>query len=146
MTIDWSSYDIHHPAGPKATPRHVLRPHQAQALDAVSKGFAESDRGKMIMACGTGKIFTVNRPGCSSGTRSPSRLSANLGIRTSESMKLNRGVVPTFATVPTRIATRSDMRRLFSAPRVVPQPECRCYFRSERRQRRLDSDIERWRP
>ena len=36
-----------------------LRPHQAAALDAVRAGFAAADRGKLIMACGTGKTFTL---------------------------------------------------------------------------------------
>ena len=35
-----------------------LRPHQVDALCAVRAGFAEHSRGKMIMACGTGKTFT----------------------------------------------------------------------------------------
>lgn len=35
-----------------------LRPHQKEALEAVRNGFAASDRGKLIMACGTGKTFT----------------------------------------------------------------------------------------
>jgi predicted helicase len=36
------------------------RPHQVDAIDAVLKGFAVgNDRGKMIMACGTGKTFTA---------------------------------------------------------------------------------------
>lgn len=35
-----------------------LRPHQKDALDAVRTGLAEADRGKLIMACGTGKTFT----------------------------------------------------------------------------------------
>ncbi len=35
-----------------------LRPHQQDALDAVRKGLSEHDRGKIIMACGTGKTFT----------------------------------------------------------------------------------------
>ncbi|MEU0472673.1 restriction endonuclease [Streptomyces olivaceus] len=34
------------------------RPHQREAIDAVFQGFAEHDRGKLIMACGTGKTFT----------------------------------------------------------------------------------------
>jgi predicted helicase len=32
--------------------------HQQQALDAVREGFKVDDRGKIIMACGTGKTFT----------------------------------------------------------------------------------------
>ena len=35
-----------------------IRPHQRDALDAVRAGLAEHDRGKIIMACGTGKTFT----------------------------------------------------------------------------------------
>jgi predicted helicase len=38
----------------KKTPR----PHQRSAIDDVFAGFAENDRGKLIMACGTGKTFT----------------------------------------------------------------------------------------
>ncbi|MFD9781741.1 DEAD/DEAH box helicase [[Kitasatospora] papulosa] len=33
-------------------------PHQQEAIDDVFAGFAENDRGKLIMACGTGKTFT----------------------------------------------------------------------------------------
>ncbi len=60
--IDW---DIVWPAGDlqvNLTPakRHELRPHQQQAIDAVFRGFAVgNDRGKLIMACGTGKTFTA---------------------------------------------------------------------------------------
>src|SRR5699024_7291917 len=39
-------------------PKKTLRAHQSAALEAVFNGFAEHDRGKMIMACGTGKTFT----------------------------------------------------------------------------------------
>ncbi|MYG52030.1 MAG: damage-inducible protein, partial [Rhodospirillaceae bacterium] len=35
-----------------------LLEHQKDALSAVRNGLAEADRGKMIMACGTGKTFT----------------------------------------------------------------------------------------
>lgn len=35
-----------------------LRPHQQDALRDVRAGLSEADRGKMIMACGTGKTFT----------------------------------------------------------------------------------------
>ncbi|WP_043433758.1 DEAD/DEAH box helicase [Streptomyces pluripotens] len=34
------------------------RPHQKAAIDDVFAGFVERDRGKLIMACGTGKTFT----------------------------------------------------------------------------------------
>ncbi|MCR8899809.1 DEAD/DEAH box helicase [Gordonia sp. GONU] len=60
--IDW---DIAWPQGElqvELTPavRHQPRPHQQQAIDAVFDGFAAgNDRGKLIMACGTGKTFTA---------------------------------------------------------------------------------------
>ena len=38
-----------------------LRPHQRAALNDVMKGFEEHDRGKLIMACGTGKTFAALR-------------------------------------------------------------------------------------
>ena len=38
-----------------------LRPHQKAAIDDVLSGFTEHDRGKLIMACGTGKTFTALR-------------------------------------------------------------------------------------
>jgi predicted helicase len=54
--IDWSKYQ------PKAAPvlkiKKQLRPHQQQALDAAIHGLQTADRGKLIMACGTGKTFT----------------------------------------------------------------------------------------
>ncbi|WP_186264126.1 DEAD/DEAH box helicase [Burkholderia gladioli] len=54
--IDWSKYQ------PKAAPvikaKKQLRDHQKSALNAVVHGLADADRGKLIMACGTGKTFT----------------------------------------------------------------------------------------
>lgn len=38
--------------------KKALRPHQQDAVDAVFDGFESHDRGKLIMACGTGKTFT----------------------------------------------------------------------------------------
>ncbi len=38
-----------------------LRPHQKEAVDDVINGFKHSDRGKLLMACGTGKTFTALR-------------------------------------------------------------------------------------
>ncbi|WP_299477051.1 type ISP restriction/modification enzyme [uncultured Roseibium sp.] len=39
-------------------PKKELRDHQRDALAAVKEGLGEADRGKLIMACGTGKTFT----------------------------------------------------------------------------------------
>ena len=41
--------------------RFSLRDHQREAFNDVINGFKESDRGKLIMACGTGKTFTALR-------------------------------------------------------------------------------------
>ena len=38
-----------------------LREHQQEAFDDVINGFKDVDRGKLIMACGTGKTFTALR-------------------------------------------------------------------------------------
>ncbi|MCJ0895327.1 DEAD/DEAH box helicase [Rhodococcus sp. ARC_M5] len=60
--IDW---DVAWPQGNltidlSAAKRHDPRPHQQDAIDAVFAGYsAGNDRGKLIMACGTGKTFTA---------------------------------------------------------------------------------------
>ena len=43
-----------------AEPLTPLR-HQAKAIEATTRGFETQDRGKLIMACGTGKTFTSLR-------------------------------------------------------------------------------------
>ena len=42
-------------------PVKTLRPYQKTALDAVLKGFETADRGKLIMACGSGKTLVALR-------------------------------------------------------------------------------------
>ena len=54
--IDWSLYQPNEEVTLKA--KKELRPHQINALDAVKKGLMTAERGKLIMACGTGKTFT----------------------------------------------------------------------------------------
>lgn len=54
--IDWEKYFIDGTV--EVTPIKQLRPHQSEALEAVRYGLKEADRGKLIMACGTGKTFT----------------------------------------------------------------------------------------
>jgi predicted helicase len=55
--IDWRQYQAK--AKPVLKPKKTLRDHQRFALDAVKRGLTEADRGKLIMACGTGKTFTA---------------------------------------------------------------------------------------
>ncbi|MEX1027962.1 MAG: type ISP restriction/modification enzyme [Candidatus Paceibacterota bacterium] len=59
--INWSRFDARRPQDLDRKPKHELRPHQQEALDDVINGFKEADRGKLIMACGTGKTFTALR-------------------------------------------------------------------------------------
>jgi len=54
--IDWSQFAAQGKIVLEA--KKELRKHQSDALEAVRKGLAENDRGKVIMACGTGKTFT----------------------------------------------------------------------------------------
>lgn len=44
---------------PSAAPPKWPRPHQEEAIEAVVKGFDTSDRGQLIMACGTGKTLAA---------------------------------------------------------------------------------------
>lgn len=59
--IDWSQYSWTTPEVLPSTGPKQLRPHQVKALDDVRRGLTEADRGKLIMACGTGKTFTSLR-------------------------------------------------------------------------------------
>ncbi|MEM9050329.1 MAG: type ISP restriction/modification enzyme [Pseudomonadota bacterium] len=54
--IDWPTY-LREERVAFAEPK-TLRDHQVKALEAVRAGLTEHDRGKLIMACGTGKTFT----------------------------------------------------------------------------------------
>jgi predicted helicase len=53
--IDWAKYQPNH--APVLKTKKVLRDHQKNALAAVEHGLETADRGKLIMACGTGKTF-----------------------------------------------------------------------------------------
>lgn len=54
--IDWAKYQPH--KTPVLKDKKKLRPHQVSALTDVKNGLKTADRGKLIMACGTGKTFT----------------------------------------------------------------------------------------
>jgi len=57
--IDWSKFSLDKPDKLSLKGKKKLRPHQQEAIDKVIAGFKEGDRGKLIMACGTGKTFTA---------------------------------------------------------------------------------------
>ena len=56
--IDWSSFSLDAIHKLKLQKKREPRPHQKAAIDDVKNGFDEHDRGKLIMACGTGKTYT----------------------------------------------------------------------------------------
>ena len=59
--IDWSRYSLTDPDTIAVVEPKTLREHQIEALGDVVSGFDSHDRGKLIMACGTGKTFTSLR-------------------------------------------------------------------------------------
>ena len=54
--IDWREYMKGNSAD---IPKRRPRPYQQEAIDAVLEGFKTHRRGKLIMACGSGKTFTA---------------------------------------------------------------------------------------
>lgn len=58
--FDWPDLSLQDPAELTYKQRRFhLKDHQKEAFDNVMNGFKASDRGKLIMACGTGKTFTT---------------------------------------------------------------------------------------
>lgn len=59
--VDWEHLEkgIHGEAARAA--KKILRPHQQESLDKTHEHFKTADRGKLIMACGTGKTFNSLR-------------------------------------------------------------------------------------
>ncbi|MGE7953169.1 DEAD/DEAH box helicase [Lysinibacillus xylanilyticus] len=56
--IDWSEFTFAKPEQVKVQQKKSPRSHQIPAIDKVVKGFETVDRGKLIMAPGTGKTYT----------------------------------------------------------------------------------------
>jgi predicted helicase len=59
--VDWEKLDRGIQGEASRTPQKVLRPHQKTALELTHQHFQTNDRGKLIMACGTGKTFNSLR-------------------------------------------------------------------------------------
>lgn len=57
-TIDWDQFDFERPEVMHRGPGKHPRKYQREAIDEVKDGFTGNDRGRLIMACGTGKTFT----------------------------------------------------------------------------------------
>lgn len=59
--VDWSVFSLSTPDELTLTAKKAPRDHQWVAIEKVAAGFGENDRGKLVMACGTGKTFTSLR-------------------------------------------------------------------------------------
>ena len=60
-SIDWSTFGLDRPDDMERRPTKTLRDYQHTALNKTVARFREHDRGKLIMACGSGKTFTALR-------------------------------------------------------------------------------------
>lgn len=59
--VEWDKLEKEIHGRDAQTPPKTLKPHQKVAVDNAHEYFKKSDRGKLIMACGTGKTFTSLR-------------------------------------------------------------------------------------
>ena len=69
----WVPYHIRHrdePLGETLRKSREPRPQQAEAVEQCVKGFGFHDRGRLVMACGTGKTFTALKVAEHSGVAS----------------------------------------------------------------------------
>ena len=56
--VDWTELENGICGAKALKAKYPLKPHQAEALQACCEHFKRADRGRLIMACGTGKTFT----------------------------------------------------------------------------------------
>ncbi|UFK97551.1 DEAD/DEAH box helicase [Kaistella faecalis] len=59
--VDWEKLENNITGEQARTKKYPLKDHQKEALTNTHTYFKENDRGKLIMACGTGKTFTSLR-------------------------------------------------------------------------------------
>ena len=59
--VDWGKLEKGIHGEPSRLTKKTLRPHQKEALEKAHEYFKTADRGKLIMACGTGKTFNTLR-------------------------------------------------------------------------------------
>ena len=59
--VNWEELDAGKKGDEVTRVKYDLRPHQKEAFDATVQYFVNHERGKLIMACGTGKTFTSLR-------------------------------------------------------------------------------------
>ena len=60
-SIDWREFSLTRPRALTQSGNKQLRDYQRQALGDTLSGFEKNERGKLIMACGSGKTFTALR-------------------------------------------------------------------------------------
>ena len=60
-SVDWEKLDAGLYGDKAASVKYELKEHQQKAYDCTLKYFEKHERGKLIMACGTGKTFTSLR-------------------------------------------------------------------------------------
>lgn len=58
-SINWSKFSFNKPDELVQKDKKKPRQHQIEAIEKVVSGFQKNNRGKLIMACGTGKTFTA---------------------------------------------------------------------------------------
>ena len=56
--IDWEHFKLDEVDNMQALVKKTPKPHQEEAINNVINGFKNNNRGRLIMACGTGKTFT----------------------------------------------------------------------------------------
>jgi predicted helicase len=56
--VDWSTFSLKDPTSIALKSKKIPFDHQREAIDKAKEHFAAHDRGKLIMACGTGKTYT----------------------------------------------------------------------------------------
>ena len=59
--VDWDKLDEGLFGADAEIAKYSPRPHQQEAIDKAHEYFMDHDRGKLIMACGTGKTYTSLR-------------------------------------------------------------------------------------
>lgn len=59
--VDWDKLENNITGELARTAKYPLKDHQKKAMEFTENHFKENDRGKLIMACGTGKTFTSLR-------------------------------------------------------------------------------------
>lgn len=58
---DWGKLDAGLYGEAARLPQYTAKDYQREAIDAASRYYEKHERGKLIMACGTGKTFTSLR-------------------------------------------------------------------------------------